>query len=116
MCMPMETDTAVDQLEVRMCDCCIQQVCVDVVARARMDHEHLVLDVAVGQSAQPTEALFAYDVDCPADHRGRVLIEPLEYFGVGACAVMVANESQPSSMHDLVDAPFRIAAVPHHVA
>src|SRR6202521_3834845 len=112
----MEADTTVNQLQVRVRDRRIQHVFVNVIAGARVHHQYLVLDVAVGQSAQPPQSLSADYVDSPADHRGRILVEPLEYFGVGTCSVVVADKRQPATMYNFIDTPFGIAAVPHHVA
>src|ERR1700730_6816681 len=97
MVCPLETNAPIDQLQVRMRDRRVQNVFIDVIAWARMHHEHFVLDMAVGQSTQPPQSLRADDVDGPADNRGRVLVEPLEYLGIRACAVMVDDQSQPTA-------------------
>src|ERR1700675_1402249 len=112
----MEADTTVNQLQVRVRDRRIQHVFENVIGGAGVHHKPLVLDVAVGQSSQPPQTLRADYVDSPADHRGRVLVKPLEYLGVGACAVMVADEGKPAAMHNFIHTPFGIAAVPNDIA
>ena len=114
--VPVKADAAVEELEVRVRDSSVQHVFIDVIARACVNQQHVVLDVAIRQSAQPIEFFRTDHVDGPADHRSRVVIEPFEYLGVSAGAVMVANECQPPLIHDLIDATFRITPVPHHIA
>src|SRR5216683_90401 len=52
--MTVEANAPVEQLEVGVSHSGIQDVLVDVIARAGVDEQHVVLNVAVGQSPQPT--------------------------------------------------------------
>src|SRR6202043_592786 len=89
MRMPVKANSAVEQLEVGVRDGGVEHVLVDVIARAGMDQEDVLFDVAVRESPQPFKPLVTDDLDRPANHGCGVVVEPLENFGVGAGAVVV---------------------------
>ena len=111
MRVPVETNAAVEQLEVGECNPGVEDVLVDVVAGAGMDEQHVVLNVAVGQSSQPLDSLVADRVHRPAHHRGGIVVEPFEDLRIGAGAVVIADKGEPPAPGDLVDTVLGVAAI-----
>ena len=114
--VPVEADTAVDEVEVGGSDCGVEHVLVDVVAGAGVDQQYLVLDVAVGQPSQPVQSLVSEHVYSPT-HNGRgVVVEPFEDFGIRAGPIVIADERHPAALDQLVDASLRVSAISDDVA
>src|ERR1700716_645071 len=109
--MSMETDAAVDQLEVGGRDSSVEHVLVNVITRTCVDKKDIVHHVAVRQVTQPVKAFLADHVDGPPHDGASVVIEPFEDLRVGTRPVMVADKRQPAPFSYLVDAPL---GVPRH--
>jgi hypothetical protein len=112
----VKADAAVEELEIRMRYGGVENVLIDVVARARVNQEDVMLKVAVRQPPQPFEPLLPYNLNCPSHDRSGVLVEPLEDLGIGACPIVVADEREPLVLHHLIEAAPGVAAIPDHVA
>src|SRR5690348_7449306 len=55
------------------------------------------------------------DIDGPPHNCRRVIVEPLEDFGVRASAVVLAHERQPALVHYLIDTLLRVTAVADNI-
>jgi hypothetical protein len=109
--MAVEAHSTVEQLEVCECNPCVEDVFVNVVARAGVDEKHVVLNVAVWQSSQPRDSVLADGVNCPPNHGGSIVVEPLEDLRIRAGTVVVTDKGEPPSPRDLVDAALGIAPI-----
>jgi hypothetical protein len=114
--MTVKTQTTVEELKVRVRHSRVEYVLIDVIARTRVYQENIFLDMAVRQEAKPLETILAQAVDRPANYGGGIVVEPFENLRVGAGAVMVADEGQPTFAHDFVHAALRITSVAHDIA
>jgi len=65
--VPVEADTTLYQLEVRVRDRVSSTYSLDVIAWLACTRRTSWLDLAVGQIAQPDQPLIANDIDCPAN-------------------------------------------------
>ena len=94
----------------------VENIFVDVVAGTRVDEQHVVFEMAVRQASKPLQALLSNHLNCPTNHRGRVVVEPLENFRVGARTIVIADQGQPMMFRDFVQAPLGIAPVADDIA
>src|SRR2546421_13087989 len=91
--------------------CGVEHVFVNMVARAGMNEQHIMLKVAVRQSAQPLEPLGSNHFNSPTHDRSRVVVEPFKNLRVGACPIVISDQRGPLSLCHLVYASAWITAI-----
>jgi hypothetical protein len=112
----VEAEAVADQPKVVLGGLGVEDVLVDRVSRAPVDELGPEPFGPLRKFPQPVQLLRVQPRDGPAHRRSGVRVEPPEHRGIGAGAVVVADQRQPAAAADVIQAAAGIGTVADDVA